>query len=242
MEQKRNQLTIKAGNCAYEIIKYGGFSCDSISTYFGSAIGSRWLISSGFDFMMLTHGLLGHLRSVHLIGSSAGAWSFTARVQPDAVNCYQKFLEAYIDIAITKTDTPWTVQDKGKDLINLYLENDALPFALANKKYSLVVITSRELNLVDSQRSWLQKTGLLAGNIMNFFSRSNVYQFAERVVLYQGSKPPAFCFQSCFCGSFVNINEINLKVPFWPAGRLRLLYPKSVIFTTHRMEVIGTAA
>ncbi len=218
-----NQLRIKAGDRAYKVIKDGGFSCDSISTYFGPAVGPRWLISSGFDLTLLANGILGRLRPVHLIGSSAGAWRFAAWVQPDAVNCYRKFLDAYIDLNITKADTPSTVLEKCKDLINLYLEDDALPFALANKKYRLVVITSRARNLVASEKKWLQKTGLLAGYLMNFFSRSNVYRFADRVVFYQGSKPPAFCFRPRFCGSFVGINEINFKSAVLASGAIPLV-------------------
>lgn len=218
-----NQLRIKAGKRAYEIIKDGGFSFDSISTYFGPAVGPRWLISSGFDLALLANGVLGRVQPVHLIGSSAGAWRFAAWIQPDAVNCYQKFLEAYIDLNITKADTPATVLEKCKDLINFYLDDDALPFALANKKYRLVVITSRARNLVASEKKWLQKTGLLACCLLNFFSRKSIYWFADRVVFYQGSKPPAFCFGPKFRGLFVNINEINFKYAVLASGAIPLV-------------------
>ncbi|MEN6623730.1 MAG: hypothetical protein ABFD50_19550 [Smithella sp.] len=218
-----NQLRIKAGKRAYEIIKDGGFNYDSISTYFGPAVGPRWLVSSGFDLTLLANGVLGRTRPVHLIGSSAGAWRFAAWVQPDAVACYRKLIDAYIDLKIAKNDTPASVQEKCKDLINLYLEDDALPFALASKKYRLVVITSRAKNLVASEKIWLQKTGLLAGYLLNFFSRNNVYRFAERVVFYQGSKPPAFCFGPKFRGSFVNINEINFKYAVLASGAIPLV-------------------
>jgi hypothetical protein len=218
-----SQIRIKAGRRAYEIIKDGGFSCDSISTYFGPAAGPRWLISSGFDLTLLNGDNLGHTRTVQLVGSSAGAWRFAAWLQPAAADCYQKFLDAYINIKYTRADTPSTVLGKFKDLINLYLEDDALPFALAHKKYRLVVITARARNFVASEKIWLQKTGLIAAFLLNFFSRNNIYRFANRVVFYQGSKPPAFCFRPQFRGSFVQINEINFKYAVMASGAIPLV-------------------
>lgn len=218
-----SQIRIKAGKRVYEIIKDGGFSYDSISTYFGPAAGPRWLISSGFDLTLLNGGILGRTQPVHLIGSSAGAWRFAAWLQPDAAVCYHKLLDAYINIRITKTDTPATVLEKFKDLMNLYLEDDALPFALAHKKYRLAVITARSRNLVASEKIWLQKSGLVAGYLLNFFSRNNIYRFADRVVFYHGSKPPAFCFRPQFRGSFVNINEFNFKYAVMASGAIPLV-------------------
>jgi hypothetical protein len=220
---KMNQLRIKAGKRAYEIIKAGGFNFDSISTYFGPAVGPRWLISSGFDLTLINKNILGRKRIVHLIGSSAGAWRFAAWLQPAAPDCYQKFLDAYIDVKFTKADTPATVLEKLIDIINSYVEDDALPFALAHKKYRLTVITSRTRNLVASEKKWLQKTGLAAGFLLNFFSRNNIYRFADRVVFYQGAKPPAFCFHPQFRGSLVRINEINFKHAVMASGAIPLV-------------------
>ena len=218
-----SQIRIKAGKYAYEIIKEGGFNYDSISTYFGPAVGPRWLISSGFDSTLMHQDILGRTRPVHLIGSSAGAWRFAAWLQPDASTCYQKFLNAYIDVKYTRADTPATILEKCKNLINLYLEDDALSFALAHKKYRLAVITARARNLVASEKVWLQKTGLIAGYLLNYFSRNNIYRFADRVVFYQGSKPPAFCFHPQFRGSFVHINEINFKYAVMASGAIPMV-------------------
>ncbi|MEN6332436.1 MAG: hypothetical protein ABFD57_10650 [Smithella sp.] len=218
-----SQLRIKAGKRAYEIIKDGGFNYDSISTYFGPAVGPRWLVSSGFDLTLINENILGRKRIVHLIGSSAGAWRFAAWLQPAAPLCYQKLLDAYIDVKFTKADTPATVLEKLTAIINSYVEDDALPFALAHKKYRLSVITARARNLVASENTWLQKTGLAAGFLLNFFSRNNIYRFADRVVFYQGAKPPAFCLHPRFRGSFVRINEINFKHAVMASGAVPLV-------------------
>ncbi len=218
-----SNLKIKAGKNVYKIIKDGGFDLNSISTYFGAAVGPRWLISSGFDLTLLKGGFLGRSRAVHLIGSSAGAWRFAAWMQPQAVQSYRKFLDAYINIRYSKKDNPQSVLEKYTDLVNEYLEDDALSFALANKKYRLAIITARARGLVSLETLWLQKLGLITCCLFNLMSRNNIYRFAQRIVFYNGSKPPYFCLQPQFCGSYVRLNEINFKYAIMASGAIPLV-------------------
>jgi len=218
-----SRLRIKAGQRAYEIIKDGGLNYDSISAYFGPAAGPRWLVASGFDTTLFNNEILGRHRRLYLIGSSAGAWRFAAWLQPEAAACYQKLLESYINISYTRKDTPKTILEKFKKLVNLYLEDDALSFALAHKKYRLVIITARARHLVALEQIWLQKTGLIAAYLFNLFSRNNIYRFADRVVFYSGAKPPDFCFRPQFRGSFVQLNETNFKYAVMASGAIPLV-------------------
>jgi hypothetical protein len=218
-----SRIRIKAGKNIYQIIKDGGFNFDSVSTYFGPAVGPRWLIASGFDLTLLKGCFLGRSKQVQLVGSSAGAFRFAAWLQPEAVESYQKLREAYINVTYTKDDTPATSLGKITDIVNAYLEDDALPFALANKKYRLVVITARARGLVASKNTALQKLGLITCLVFNYFSRENIYKFAERVVFYNASKPPAFCLKSRFRGTYVQLNEINFKYAVLASGAIPLV-------------------
>jgi hypothetical protein len=108
-------------------------------------------------------------------------------------------------------------------VINKYLEDDALPFALANKKYRLVVITARARGLVAFENIWLQKLGLVTCYVFNYFSRNNIYRFADRVVFYNGAKPPSFCFRSQFRGNYVQLNEVNFKYAVLSSGAIPIV-------------------
>jgi hypothetical protein len=218
-----SRIRIKAGKNIYQIIKDGGFNFDSVSTYFGPAVGPRWLIASGFDLTLLKGGYLGRSKPVQLVGSSAGAFRFAAWLQPEAILSYNKLLDAYINVRFSKKDTPATALEKMTDIINEYLEDDALPFALANKKYRLVVITARARGLVAFKNTGLQKLGLITCLVFNYFSRENIYKFAERVVFYNASKPPAFCLKSQFRGTYVQLNEINFKYAVLASGAIPLV-------------------
>jgi len=218
-----SRIRIKAGKKIYQIIKDGGFNFDSVSTYFGPAVGPRWLIASGFDSTLLSGGFLGRSKPVQLVGSSAGSFRFAAWLQPEATQAYQKLLDAYINVTYTKDDTPATSLEKITNIINAYLEDDALPFALANKKYRLVIITARARGLVAFKNNGLQKLGLATCFVFNYFSRENIYKFADRVVFYNSSKPPAFCLKSQFRGTYVQLNEINFKYAVLASGAIPLV-------------------
>src|SRR5450759_2603728 len=218
-----NLIRIKAGKRAYKIIKDGGFKFDSVSTYFGPAVGPRWLLASGFDLTLLKGGFLGRSKAVHLVGSSAGAWRFASWLQPESLQCYRKLLEAYINVRYSREDTPATVLEKNIAVINEYLEDDALSFALANKKYRLTIITARARGLLASETQWLQKLGLASCYLFNRISRNNIYHFAERIVFHNSSMPPPFCLQPQFRGRSVSINELNFKHAVMASGAIPLV-------------------
>ncbi len=218
-----NDICIKAGKRAYEIIQDGGFTLDRVTTYFAPATGPRWLVASGFDLTLLTKGLLGCARSTHLVGSSAGAMRFAAWLQPEPEKSYRILMESYISKSYTRADTPATVQASLLGIVNSYIENDALPFALASKKYRFVIITARARNLVASESKWVQQLGLGIGFLLNAIKRSYIHYFAERVVFYNGPKPPPFCLRPGFRGRHIPLNQINFKYALVASGAIPLV-------------------
>jgi len=147
-----DSIRVKAGRQAYELIRAGGFSLDRIGTYFGPAGGPRWLVASGFDLTLLEEGLLGRTRPVWLVGASAGAWRFAAWLQPEALKSYRALMDAYITAIYGRKDTPETILQSLIGIVNAYVEDDALPFALASKRYRLAVLTCRSGYLLATER------------------------------------------------------------------------------------------
>jgi hypothetical protein len=216
-------ICVKAGRRAYEIIQDGGFALDRITTYFAPGTGPRWLIASGFDLTLLQNELLGRLKPVILVGSSAGAWRFAAWLQPEAANSYYALMEAYINAIFKKTDTPKMILRTLCSIINAYIENDALPFALAHKKYRLAVITARARHLVASEMKMAQKIGMGLCFLANAVNRSYLDGFFERVVFYYAPRPPYFCLHDGFRGRYIPLSESNFKYAALASGAIPLL-------------------
>ena len=215
-----HDLRIKAGKKAYALIQDGGFSFDRITTYFGPATGPRWLVATGFDLTLMKSGLLGRKWPVLLAGASAGSWRFASWMQPEAEKSYRALMEAYITTVYKETDTPDSIQRSLVSIINSAIENDALPFAVANRKYRLAVITARAKNLTAARTKWVQAFGFGITFLMNAIHRSLLYRFTERVVFYTGPKPPAFTLAPDFRGQHVPLSEINFKSALIASGAI----------------------
>lgn len=218
-----DNIRIKAGKKAYEMIKDGGFHFDLITSYFGPAAGPRWLISAGFDLTLLGENVLGGEKTVTLAGSSAGAWRFAAWVQPEAEKSYRSLLDAYINLNYDGEDTPETILASMAGVMDTYLEDDALSFALANKRYRLAIITARVRNLLATRSHLIRKMGMGLAFLANAVARKWLYLFAERVVFYNGPKPPAFCLADDFRGVYVPLTEINFKHALLASGAIPLV-------------------
>ncbi len=218
-----DDLHIRAGKRAYEIIRDGGFTMDRVRTYFAPAVGPRWLISSGFDLALIKYGVLGRSNLVWLIGASAGAWRLAALMQPEPEKSYRSLIEAYISASYSRKDKPATILRTLEGIINAYIEDDAIPFALTNNHFRLGIITARAKNLLASEVGWLQRLGLGLCFLLNAASRSNLYRFAERIVFYNGAKPPYFCFKPEFRGRYIALNQTNFKAAVTASGAIPLL-------------------
>ncbi len=204
-------IRIKAGKRIYAMIQDGGFNLDAVSAYVAPAVGPRWLIAGGFDLTLLTKGVLGRSAPMLLVGSSAGACRFAAWLQPEAEKNYRALREAYIELTVKRDDSPAAILASLGDVINSYLEDDALPFALASKKYRLAIIAARARHLAASEVRRVQHFGLGLCFLLNALHRSFLNYFFERVVFYTGAKPPYFCFNRDFRGRYVPLDEINFK-------------------------------
>lgn len=218
-----HDLRIKAGKKAYAMIQDGGFSFDRITSYYGPATGPRWLIAGGFDLSLMKSNLLGRKWPLLLVGASAGSWRFAAWMQPEAEKSYQSLMEAYTTATYTINDTPDTIKASLTNIINAAIEDDALPFALANRNYRLAIITARAKHLTASQTKWIQGLGFGLGFLMNAAHRSLLYRFAESVVFFSGPKPPPFVFKPGFNGHYVPLSTINFKSALIASGAIPLV-------------------
>lgn len=218
------RICIRAGKRALEMIRDGGFRFDRVAAYVGPGVGPRWLAASGFDLTVLRSGSLGSKsRPVLLAGSSAGAWRFAAWLQPEPEKSYRRLLEAYIGIPCDRRSTPASLKRALQDVVNTYLEDDAIPFALAHDRYRLAVTTARAKNFAASETPWVQKAGLALCYALNRLDRRHLFRFFERVIFYSGPLPPPFCFRPGFRGRAVALTPVNFKHAVLASGAIPLV-------------------
>lgn len=219
-----SDLCVRAGRRAHEIIMDGGFNFDRIVAYVAPAGGPRWLAASGFDLALLESNVLGNKKPVLLAGTSSGAWRLAAWPQPEPIRSYRTFMELYLEhSSYRRGDTPQFLLESMSEIIDAYIEEDAIPFALANKKYRLAVTTARAKNLSAFETRWIQKTGLGMTWFLNALNPAYVHWMFERVVFYYGPLPPRFCLRPGFRGKAIPLNVTNFKAAILASGAIPLV-------------------
>jgi len=206
-----SDIVVRAGRSVFGMIKDGGFDWDRITHYIGPGTGPRWLVASGFDLTLLKNEILGNRVPLTLVGSSAGALRFAAWIQPEYDKSYRNLMESYISMTFSKRDNSGSILRAISNVIDDYVEGDALPFALNNKRYRLVIITARTKHLTASERVPFQGLGMGAAFFFNAFSRSMTRLFFQRVVFYGGAIPPSFCLKRNFKGNIAPLDAVNFK-------------------------------
>ncbi|MBW2558541.1 MAG: hypothetical protein JRD69_06900 [Deltaproteobacteria bacterium] len=204
-------ICVSAGENVYEVIQAGGFDFDRVTTYVGAATGPRWLVASGFDLSLLENGVLGNNRPVALAGASASAMRFAAWVHPEPEKSYRGLIDAYISMNFTRKDKPEEILQSLRDLIDSYIDDDAIQFALTSKKYRLAIITARARGLASSDVRWLQGLAIGTGFVCNALNRRMIHSFFQRVVFHNSPIPPPFCLDNDFRGQAVALNKVNFK-------------------------------
>jgi len=193
------------------MIQGGSFDLDKVTTCVGPGTGPKWLVASGFDRAILKTGVLGRKNPVLLAGSSAGALRFAAWVQPEPEKSYSNLIDAYISMTFTSNDTPGTILLSISDVINSFMEDDAIPFALATKRYRLAITTARARGMASSERKMIQGFVMAMAFVLNAVSPSWLKLFFQRVVFYNSPIIPRFCMESGFEGKTILLNRANIK-------------------------------
>jgi len=204
-------ISVKAGKYVYEMIQNGSFDLDRVTTFVGPGTGPKWLVASGFDLTLLETGVLGKRNPLLLAGSSAGALRFAAWTQPEPEKSYANLIESYISMAFTRKDSAKTILRSISDVINNFMEDDAIHFALASKKYRLAITAALAKNMAASEIKFIQGFALGLGFIFNAMNSSWLNIFFQRVVFHNSPIPPKFCLRSGFKGETILLNRANLK-------------------------------
>ncbi|MCK9230495.1 MAG: hypothetical protein M0Q23_07200 [Syntrophales bacterium] len=211
MKENMRDLTIRAGSNIYEMIRDGELTFDHVSTVVGPAVGPRWFLASGFDLALLKAGVLGTRHPVTLAGSSAGALRFAAWVQPESVAAYEHLIDSYIRMTFTREDTPTSIRKALADVIDSFVEDDALHSALAHSTFRIAITTALARHVTSSETRLFQASGILAAGILNIASSSLLSLFFDPTVFYSGYTPPPFCLKPDFTGTSIPLNEANFK-------------------------------
>ncbi len=74
--------------------------------------------------------------------------------------------------------------------------------------------------LTASARPWVQHAGFALSYLLNIANPATLHAFGERVIFYNGPKPPSFCLRSEFKGTFIKLSATNFRAAILASGAI----------------------
>jgi hypothetical protein len=172
-----------AGDKALARVRDEGLSPRSITTIVGAAGGPKWLVLVGLDRAIFFQWLREAGGPIELVGSSIGAWRFSALAQGRwARDAHEKLRRAYTDQHYDTKPTPQDVTDEAARIRDVFLTHEGIDAILDNPVFRLTIISARGKGAFASGKRSRLALGMLAAGMANVLSRKHIGRFFVRTV------------------------------------------------------------
>jgi hypothetical protein len=184
----KSALTIIAGPTALRHLQRNGLQADDIKVVVAASGGPKWFILKALDQYLFGEFFKDRQKTLHTLGSSAGAWQMACFAQKDPVAAVQRLADFYSQETYSEKPGPQEVTDKARILVKRFLgENGAAEIA-GNPVIQTHILTNRCIGLVGRESRGLQLTGLVLAATANLISRKTLRLFFERLVMHAGEQ------------------------------------------------------
>ena len=219
-----NNLTIKAGYRALEIVRDEGLDVRRIRVLAGAAGGPKWLMLYNFDRFILSE-VLPHLRQpVFLIGSSIGSWRFAAYCTESPLSTLENFFHLYMDQRFSERPSSEEVSSVAKNILDSYLTSLDIRHILSNRRLRLNVFAVRTLGPGVSDRRSILSGYVLLLFLANSLERKLLRFFMDRVLFSDiRDSVPLDILNNTIPIKICELTEENLKKVLMASGAIPLV-------------------
>lgn len=216
-------FTVKAGRQALEVIRDRGLEPESVKTVAGAAGGPKWIVLGGLDRYLFGRFFQGRREPLYCVGSSIGAWRFSAAARKDPLAALDSFRQAYFAQAYSNSPDPEEVTRESQKVMDCYLPENAVDEILQNPFMRLSFLAVRSRRCLSSDRRKILLPGLAAAGIANVFSRRAMGLFFSRAFFYDSRDLPSFYSMSRFPIERVSLTRENLRRAVLASGSIPLV-------------------
>jgi hypothetical protein len=165
------RITVLAGRQALAHIRDQGLRPGDIGVVAGAAGGPKWLVLGGLDRAVFSSWLTRRTGPVALVGSSIGAWRFSAIAQGMDSGAYDRFEHTYIRQRYSPSPRASEVSRVSREIMDAFLDEDGVRAVLNHPVFRLNVLTVRCRGASSSEDRYLQGASLLAAMTANALNR-----------------------------------------------------------------------
>lgn len=186
--------------------------------------GPKWLVLSALDRLLVQtfkdHPTPG---ARHLLGSSSGAWRFSAYCMENPEEALRRLEHAYIDANWDHSQTMAERAASGRGILEAYV-GDGAAAAFAQDAFRLHVVTAHTKHLLSKDHPMPQIAGLLIAAVLTAWRRSSMGWIVERA-LFSDPRTPLPSELADVPGQRWPLREDNLKRVLMASGAIPLVLP-----------------
>ncbi|MDP2560223.1 hypothetical protein [Psychrobium sp. 1_MG-2023] len=218
-------LDVSAGSTALSHIHRHGLHPDYFHTMLGASGGPKWFTLFGLDCYLFGEFFNGRTTPLRLIGSSAGAFRFSALAQANPIAAIRRLADDYAALDYPKGATAQEIELKSIALVNKTLGDTGIKEILENPIFKANFITARTQGLLSSEVSLLQLFGLLNAFCANRIERSRLNKHCKRIVIGADVKSLVISDLHGLDTCYVELTPDNIKQSLLASGAIPMLLP-----------------
>ena len=218
----QSPLTLYAGSKAIRHIKSSGLSASDIKVIAGAAGGPKWLVLHGLDQFIFGDWLNKPKSPIHLIGSSIGAWRFSAYCRSDFNKAFKRFESLYFAQTYSQKPDKNEITTEITKILDGIFEDNGIDEILNNKNFKLNLFADRSRGILNNDYAFLLIPGLLLCTLANLLSRQSLNLFFKRTLFHNKTIPPFFDMND-FPTDRVELDKENLRLAILASGSIPLI-------------------
>jgi len=214
-----DNISIRAGSKAIEIIKDEGLDLSRIKVLAGASGSAKFLVLTGIDRVLISL-FKNRTDPLYLIGTSIGAFRMAALCQNDPLNAIATLEKEYIAQQYTSRPTKEDVTRETKRILDAYIADKDIKSMLNHPFMKIGFLSNRCKGILKHNPLFLQWLGLMLAAGVNLFSRNGLGFFLERALFCGPGKLPPFASMDQFPMNLYELTPSNFKAALLSSGSI----------------------
>ena len=218
-------LELRVGAKAAKRLENEGWHTDLIDGLIGASGGPKWLILGRLDRVVIGELLSGRSRPLDAIGSSIGSWRHAAMAQPDPIQAYDRFEQAYLTqhYASAKPTVP-EITEVALWLMQTLLGDEGERHVAEHPWLRSHIVTARGRGLNGRQPGKRLIAGMGMAALGNAFSRRTLPASFQRVVFASSSAEQLTPLFDGFGTRYIDLAENNVFNALMASGAIPYVF------------------
>ena len=218
----QNNLVIKAGKRAYEVLKHQPLSSKIVAGIAAAAGGPKWFTTFGLMRYIIDDFLRDDCQDRFYIGSSVGSWQMAAACTANPGVALDRLKSAYINHIYSDKPDAEEISQACRQIIE-HMISDQTDHIVNQSPHSLYIVASKALGYCNSDNKALLSLGLAGAAVSHSIRRSWLDKFMQRQVFTNGDSTPYNMSMDPLSTVLKTLREDNLIDSLRASGAIPLL-------------------